>query len=99
MSEMRKAARALVERRMESFESRHDLASSRKRLSDALQRAQLAPDERFRVEWREANGKAVLDAHFLPSRGTTPLLNGLSVSMVALLSLTAWILARPGEGA
>lgn len=99
MSEMRKAARGLIEHRTETFDSRHDLPASRERLSIALARAHVAPDDSFRIEWRETEGKAVLVAQFLPSRGTKALLNALSIAMVVLLSLTAWILARPGEGA
>jgi hypothetical protein len=98
MSEMRRAARALVERRVESFESRHDAATSRERLSRALERPGLQPDATFVIDWREEQGKTVLDATFLPSRRTLALLRGLSVAMLALVALTAWILTRPGEG-
>jgi hypothetical protein len=99
MSEMGKAARALVEIRTEPFESRHDLATSRKRLGHALRRSKLEPDASFQLSWREAGGKTLLVAHFKPSRATIPLLNGLSMAMVSLLSLSGWILATPGEGA
>src|SRR4051812_23083192 len=98
MSEMRKAARALVERHTESFESRHEAAASRERLRAALERAGLAPDATFQTAWRETGGKAVLDATFLPSRRTSLLLRLLSIAMLALLALTAWILGQPGEG-
>ena len=98
MSEMRRAARALVERRVESFESRHDAAASRERLSRALGRPGLQPDATFAVDWREEDRKTILDATFLPSRRTLAVLRGLSVAMLALVALTAWILARPGEG-
>lgn len=98
MSEMRKAARSLVERRTESFESRHDERASRERLALALQRARLSPDARFQVDWREVDGGTVLDATFAPARGTITLLHGLSIAMVALIALAIWILRQPGEG-
>jgi hypothetical protein len=99
MSEMRRAARALVERRTESFESVHDLAVSRDRLHRALERARIAPDAAFETAWREKNGKAFLDATFLPSPRVLWILRSLSLAMAALLVLTAWVLSQPGEGA
>jgi hypothetical protein len=99
MSEMRKAARELVQRRSESFESRHHSRSSRERLAHAHPRAGLSPDATFHVDWREVDGRTILDASFLPARGTIALLRALSIAMVALLALTVWILRQPGEGA
>lgn len=99
MSEMRRAARSLVERRSERFESRHDLATSRQRLDAALHRARIERDATFELAWSEADGKAVLDAHFLPTRRTRRFLQMLSIGMVALVALSAWVVMRPGEGA
>jgi hypothetical protein len=99
MSEMRRAARALVERRVESFESAYDETTSRERLARALGHAGLRTGPTFRTDWREAQGKAVLDASFLPSPRTLWLLRALSLAMVAFIALTVWILMRPGEGA
>jgi hypothetical protein len=98
MSEMRRAARALVESRVESFESAYDLATSRERLSRALEQAGLRTGPTFRAEWREAQGRAILDAGFVPSQRTLWLLRGLSLAMVGFIALTVWILMRPGEG-
>jgi hypothetical protein len=99
MSEMRRAARALVARRTESFESVHGLDVSRERLRSALGRAGIAPDRTFETAWRERDGKAVLDATFLPSSRVHWILRSLSVAMAALLAITVWILSKPGEGA
>lgn len=99
MSEMRRAARALVERRTERFESRHDLETSQRRLAEALARARLATDATFVVAWEHAAGMPVLEASFLPSRRTLALLQATSVAMIALLALSAWVLARTQEGA
>ena len=99
MSEMRRAARSLVERRSERFESRHDLATSRARLDATLQNAGIARDATFELAWNEADGKAVLDVVFLPTRRNRRLLQMLSVAMMALVALSTWVVIRPGEGA
>jgi hypothetical protein len=99
MSEMRRAARELVEPHTESFESRHDAATSRDRLATALQRAKLETGPTLKLAWREEDGKTILDASFLPSRRTLHVLRGLSLAMLGLLLATAWILMQPGEGA
>lgn len=99
MSEMRRAARALVARRTETFESRHDASTSRARLQRALERARIASDPNLQLAWREESGKTLLDAIFLPSPRTHWILSGLSIALVALLACTAWVLAQPGEGA
>jgi hypothetical protein len=98
MSEMRRAARALVERRVESFESAYDEATSRARLEHELERAGVRAGGTFRTEWRRSGAKAVLEATFLPSPRMLWLLRGLSLAMVALIALTVWVLMRPGEG-
>lgn len=99
MSEMRRAARSLVEQRSERFESRHDAATSRERLRAALDRARIAPDGTFELAWNEADGKAVLDVVFLPTRRNRRVLQMLSVAMMALVALSVWVVTRPGEGA
>ena len=96
---MRRAARALVERRTERFESRHDLATSRQRLAQALERARLAPSRTFEARWLEEDTGVILEAHFLPSRRTLAMLHGLSLAMVALVALCAWVLMKSDEGA
>ena len=99
MSEMRRAARSLVERRSERFESRHDLATSRQRLDASLRRAGIERDATFELAWSEADGKAMLDVHFLPTRRIRRFLQMLSVGMVALVALSVWVLRRADEGA
>ena len=99
MSEMRKAARALVERRTETFESLHDVPTSQARLAQALEHARITPDARFEATWRESDGQARLDVAFAPAASTLWMLRGLSLGMLAFVALTFWILAHPGEGA
>ena len=98
MSEMRRAARALVERRVESFESRHDEATSRERLARALERAHLQGGPTFEATWRRSEGRTILDAAFLPSARTLWLLRALSLAMAACIALATWVVMRPGEG-
>ena len=99
MSEMRRAARALVERRTERFESRHDMHDSRRRLEASLARAGLATDATFAIAWREEGGTAILEASFLPSRRTLLALRMLSIGMLALLLASAWVVTQREEGA
>ncbi|MGE5093684.1 MAG: hypothetical protein ACM3SO_01005 [Betaproteobacteria bacterium] len=98
MSEMRRAARALVERRTERFESAHDLGTSQRRLAGALERARLAPDPTFRITWLEGADRPVLEASFLPARRTVLLLRMLSLAMLGLLVSTVWVLTQTQEG-
>ena len=89
-SEAQRAARALMDRRAERFESRHPLAESRSRLEGTLSRARLEGTVAFTCAWSEVGGKAVLDARFAPPRRTSIILQGLSVTLVALLAGAGW---------
>jgi hypothetical protein len=99
MSEMRRAARALVERRTERFESRHDLDASKARLARALERARLPHSPTFEASWIAENGQVVLEARFLPHARTIAMLQVLSLAMVALVALSAWTVTKGDEGA
>ena len=99
MSEMKRAGRALVESRIERFESLHPLAESRARLERAMARARLVPGTQFVPEWREEGGKAVLEARFLPPRGIQALLRAISVLLVALIAASAYELMTTATGA
>jgi len=90
MSEMKQAARALVERRVERFESVHSLAESQRRLAEALKRASIAPSETFVQRWSEPGGRAVLEAEFLPPRGIHALLRAISVGMLVLVAASIY---------
>jgi hypothetical protein len=97
MSETRRNARALVAHRTERFASRHGRAESEQRLAQALARVHDAAE--FERRWRDEDGATVLEAGFAPSRRTLRLLRWLSVAMLGLVAASAWVLARPGEGA
>jgi hypothetical protein len=90
MSELKRAARALVETRSERFESRHALAESRARLDSALERLGSTGSSVFTPTWSEHEGRGVLDARFAPPRSTQRLLNVLSLAMSLCVALSAW---------
>ena len=98
-SEAQRAARALMERRVDRFESRHRLAESRSRLEGTLARARLEGQVVFTPEWREADGKVVLDAGFSPPARVGIIVKALSVALTLLVAATAWILLSPASGA
>lgn len=97
MSEMRRAAASLVERRVERFESRHGLEASRSRLHDALQRAKLHGLVPLNESWHEEGGHAVLVATFEPSRRVKRFLELTSVVFVMLVGSSAWVLLSPED--
>jgi hypothetical protein len=98
MSEMKRAARALVEVRSESFESRHALEESKARLADALGRARAEGRSVFTAAWSADGGRAVLVARFAPPATTLRLLQALSGGMAIAVAASAWAIATQ-EGA
>jgi len=98
MSEMKRAARALVEVRSESFESRHALEESKARLADALGRARAEGRSVFTTAWSADGGRAVLVARFAPPATTLRLLQALSGGMAIAVAASAWAIATQ-EGA
>jgi hypothetical protein len=93
MSELKRAARALVETRTERFESRHDLARSQSRLEAAVARIAGTGATVFTPAWREEQGRAVLEARFAPPRRTLRLLNSISLAMALAVAASAWAIA------
>ena len=93
MSEMRRAARRLVEPIVETFESRHGLDESRARLEAALAKVPAAERAGFTPHWGGEPQRPVLEARFAPSRGTLRFLQGLSLAMASLVGVTVWALA------
>lgn len=92
MSEMKRAARALVERTTERFESRHSLPESKARLDAAIAKLKLTGASRFRLAWIEEGGKAILQAEFLPRARTQAVLTASSVVLSLLVLASAWLL-------
>jgi hypothetical protein len=92
MSEMKRAAKALVEHRTERFESRHPLAESKARLDAAIAKLKLAGASRFRATWIEEDGKAILQAEFLPRARTQAVLTASSAVLSLLVLASAWLI-------
>ncbi|MDQ3025822.1 MAG: hypothetical protein M3R58_04875 [Pseudomonadota bacterium] len=94
-SETRRAAKALIERRVERFESRHAADESKSRLDRAL--ANVRPEGRvvFTARWDATGPRCVLNAEFAPAPGIQRLLKVTSAAMTALLVASAWIIFTP----
>ena len=93
MSELKRAARSLVQTRTERFESLHGLAQSRERLDEALKRIGPAGPTTFTTSWGEENGRATLEARFAPTPRTQRLLQLLSLGMSLAVAASVWAIA------
>ena len=93
MSDIKRAARAVVETRVERFESRHALGESQARLKGALGRMGVERSTVFVPRWSEEAGRAVLEARFEPPQRTLRLLQALSLGMTLLVAASAWAVA------
>jgi hypothetical protein len=98
-SEARRAATALIDRRIERFESRHDLAQSQARLEAALPRAQMAGRVVFSPRWNSSGATPVLEAGFDPPASTQRFLRIVSIAMTLLIAATAWSIFSPAVNA
>ena len=92
-SETRRTARALVETRVERFESRHALAESQARLAAALANARPGGRVVFTPRWSGDDGAAVLEAGFAPAPGVQRLLKFMSIGMTLLVAASVWAFA------
>lgn len=98
MSELRRAARELVEKRSERFESRHGLEESKARLAAALERVGASGSTVFTPAWETREARPVLDAQFAPPARTLRMLKALSVGMSLAVAASAWAIVSQ-EGA
>jgi hypothetical protein len=96
-SEARRAARALIEQRVERFESRHATDVSKARLEAALARARPTGRVVFTPHWIVEDGRAVLEAGFAPPPRIDTILKATSIAMVLLVAATAWAFVEAGE--
>lgn len=92
MSEMRRAARGLVEPRTLTFESRHPLEESQRRFAAVLERVPIDPPPR--ASWQSTGAVATLSAEFPPSPRTKSFLSALSLGLAMLIAASAWALMR-----
>ena len=95
-SEMRRMAKALVERRSESFASRHSVEESTRRLAQALapfgERA-----ARLETAWHSGPEGVRLEAGFPPPKRLRAFLNASSLALAAAIVASVWALVSPGE--
>ena len=96
-SEAQRAAKALVDRRIERFESRHTLEESQSRLAAAIERARPEGRVVFTPRWSTSGGKTILEAGFDPPPRTQRTLMLMSIALMLLILATAWALQSPGE--
>ena len=97
MSDTRRAANALVERRSERFESRHGAEASRERVTAALARVGATPGVQWALDWPQPQ---TLEVSFAPSRATFTALHTLAGVLFALVAATVllWVLPeQPAE--
>lgn len=92
MSEMRRAARGLVEPRTLTFESLHPLEESQRRFAAVIERVPISPPPR--ATWQSTGAVATLVAEFPPSPRTRTFLSALSLAMAMLVAASAWSLMR-----
>ena len=95
MSDLRRAARRLVEPRRESFESSLSVEQSQRRVDAALEMLQPS-DRKFHDSWSGGDGDAaMLTVTFEASPQTGRFLKLLSIGMAALIAVAvaAWFLA------
>ena len=92
MSEMKRAAASLVERRSERFESVHDAATSKARLDAALDRAHVPRPWPFETRWSDS--PVALEVTHAPSRTSRAFLNLASISFVLLAWGSGWALMK-----
>jgi len=99
MSEMRRAARALVERRVERIVSLHPVEESKARLAAALARAGAPPTHTvFTPTWTADGTRAVLEAAYAPAPRTASRLRTLSVVMAIAVAASIWAVATQEDG-
>ncbi len=98
-SEMRRSAHALVERRVERFESLHPPAQSRERLAGALARLGPARAVDFSGSWSTVDGREVYEAAFAPPARVRWYLQSSSIVLVLLMAASAWLLYAGAPGA
>ena len=96
MSEMRRLARLLVERRGETFKSRYPREESVRRVEAALADFK-AKGMVYESSWRENEGASVFDVRFAPSPNTRFFLNSASLMFTLLLAASLWSMFAPGE--
>ena len=94
-SETRRAAKALIEHRVERFESRYAADESKSRLEDALANARPEGRVVFTPRWASEGALCVLHAEFAPPPRTQRLLKAMSFAISVLVIASAWLIFSP----
>src|SRR5688500_7634445 len=97
MSEMRRAAASLLERRTERYPSTHGLEESRLRLEQALARSQHHDLAAFTPRWSEEAGNVILEVTYEPEPRVALFLKLTSLVFALLLGASAWVLLSDAD--
>src|SRR5215831_16571725 len=89
-SEMRRAAKALVESRVERFEVADVGDDARRRVDSALAELGAPRALRYAGTWSTVDGRPIYEATFAPSARTPTVLNLISLAIVLLIAASAW---------
>ena len=97
-SEMRRAAKALVASRVETFEVPGSMDAARERVAGALSELGAPRALRYAGAWDTVEGRATYAATFAPDAATPRILNLIAIVIVLLVAGSAWTIAT-GTGA
>jgi hypothetical protein len=89
-SEMRRAAKALVAQRVETFEVAEGAEAARERVERALAALGAPRALRYEGEWIQVDGRATYEARFAPAPRTPLVLNLISVAILLLIAGSVW---------
>jgi hypothetical protein len=92
-SEMRRAAKALVQSRVETFEVAGGADAARERVERTLVGLGTPRALRYAGEWSAVDGRVTYAATFAPDPRTPRILNLIAIVMLALIAGSAWAIA------
>jgi len=97
-SEMRRAAKALVESRVETFEVAGGVEAARERVERALASMGAPRALRYAGAWTTADGRAAYAATFAPGARTPLVLNLISLVILGLIVASTWAVLTDAGG-
>ena len=92
MSEMKRAAASLVQRRTERFETKLDARTAQARFESSLDRSRIPRPWPFAARWTES--PLALEIDYAPSTAARAFLHAASIAFVLLVGASAWALAK-----
>ena len=99
MSEITRISKALIESRVERFESRHGLIQSQQRLAASLASARLDKRVVFTPNWKTESSVTILQARFDPAAKTQRFLKTMSIAITLLIIGAVWAAMSSSEPA